>query len=121
MQTVLVVGDSQLTALACGVETIPEGRVSFGFLCIQKATISDLKTEVIHANFPWTPDAVCVCVPVCNVKQAIPQAVQDFDALLAAVCYRWPKVCLLLSFVCFSERLFGSNFPVCIIWRVTCH
>ncbi|XP_075896488.1 uncharacterized protein LOC142897794 [Nelusetta ayraudi] len=94
-KTVLVVGDGQLGALVSGVVNIPEGRVSFGFLCVYKATTSDLKTEVIHANIPWTPDAVCVCVPMCNVKQYIPKAVQDFEALLATVCFRWPKVFVL--------------------------
>lgn len=108
MQTVLVVGDGQLRALINGAVTIPEGRVSFGFLSVHKATLSDLKTELIHANIPWKPDAVCVCIPVCNVKQSIPKAVEDLDSLLAAASYQWPRVCLF-SLVWFSERLLGCK------------
>lgn len=120
MQTVLVVGDDQLRDLVSGVVTIPEGPVSFGFVCVHKANISDLKTEVIHADIPWTPDAVCVCIPVCNGLRSALRAVQDFEALLATVRYRWPRVCLFLSFVCFPKRLLGSNFPMYVIWSVTC-
>lgn len=103
MQTVLVVGDDQLRDLVSGVVTIPEGPVSFGFLCVRKAKISELNTEVMHANIPCTPDAVCVCVPVCNGLRSALKAARDFEALLATVCSRWPRVCLLLSFVCFPK------------------
>lgn len=103
MQTVLVVGDEQLVALVDRTVTIPEGPVAFGFLCVSQATASDLKTEVLHAAVPWTPDAVCVCALGYNVEQGLPKSAQDFEEVLEAARQRWPRVCWTLQFVWFSE------------------
>lgn len=110
MQTVLVVGGDQLRTIIHGIMAKPDGPLSFGFVCVRNATISDLKAEVLHAVVPRTPDAVCMLAPGYNHRQSIPTNLQDFDELLSTVCYCWPRVCLL-SFMVFSERFSCHDFP----------
>lgn len=87
-------GNGQLLPLVEGAVTVPERPVSLGFLC-NKGKTSALKTEVLHAAVPWTPDAVCLCAPGYDDRQSIPATLQDFCVLLSAVCDRWPKVFVL--------------------------
>ncbi|XP_075896489.1 uncharacterized protein LOC142897795 [Nelusetta ayraudi] len=94
-KTVFVVASDQLANLVSDIVTIPEERLSFGFVFVCGGKISDFKTEVLHAVVPRTPDAVCMCAPGYNHRQSIPKNVQDFEELLSAVCYRWPKVFVL--------------------------
>lgn len=75
--------------------SMPKGPVLYSYLSVPGATASEIRTEVLHAAVPFTPDAVCVVATSNNLTQGtFPDACRDFTALLATVCSRWPKVCL---------------------------
>uniref|UniRef100_A0A672I3P1 SGNH domain-containing protein n=1 Tax=Salarias fasciatus TaxID=181472 RepID=A0A672I3P1_SALFA len=80
---VFVVGDSHLRAMVDGYVAVPEGPLCFS-ICL------------LHADLPWTPDAVCVCAPSNDlVSRTVDSAGLDFSALLTTACSFWPKVFVL--------------------------
>ncbi|XP_034017275.1 uncharacterized protein LOC117502346, partial [Thalassophryne amazonica] len=64
---VLVVGASHLRSLADGIVLVPEDHYSFGFMSTPGACADHLRTEVVHAVLPRTPDAVCLIAPGNNL------------------------------------------------------
>ncbi|KAM3598350.1 uncharacterized protein V6R79_016967 [Siganus canaliculatus] len=93
----LVVGDSHLRHLVDGIVPMPEGALAFGMLSVPGGRASQIKTEVLHAEVPQTPDVVCLLAPSNNLtaSQTAEAAGAEFEQLLYAVCERWPKVCVL--------------------------
>lgn len=93
-QFVLVVGDSHLRALVDGFVLMPEGPLSFGFMCTPGATAAHLRTELMAAVVPRQPEAVIVLAPSNNLTagRGLENSSADFAALLKTARSRWSNV-----------------------------
>ncbi|XP_028256443.1 uncharacterized protein LOC114432565 [Parambassis ranga] len=96
---VLLVGDSHLRAIADGIVPImlDKDSMSFGVMCTPGASAAELTAELLHADVPRTPDAVCLLAPSNNLtsSRTFEEAGASFANLVACACSRWPKVCVV--------------------------
>ncbi|XP_061749313.1 uncharacterized protein LOC133547832 [Nerophis ophidion] len=94
-KTVFVIGCSHLRGLVDRDVVLPKVPLSFSFLSVPGGGAADLKTEVGHLQFTWTPDVVCVLAPSNDLGRGPLYAGREFDALLTSVRSRWPNVFVL--------------------------
>ncbi|XP_034035116.1 uncharacterized protein LOC117518167 [Thalassophryne amazonica] len=71
---------------------MPEDRYSFGFMLTPGACADHLRTEVVHAVLPRTPDAVCLIAPGNNLTASTTpeHGGAAFHRYLVTVCNVWP-------------------------------
>ncbi|CAK6977456.1 uncharacterized protein LOC128377494, partial [Scomber scombrus] len=97
---VLLVGASHLRSFADRHVPMPEGCLSFAVMSTPGACAAQLRTEVLNATVPRTPDLVCLMAPSNNLtaSRTVDEGRADFAKLLCTVCTRWPKV-IVMDFV----------------------
>lgn len=71
------------------------------------ASASHLRTELVHATLPRTPDAVCILAPGNNLTTSTTHelAGQEFGKLLISASQRWQNVSNLVDCVYFVQFL----------------
>lgn len=91
----LVIGDQHLKSVVDKVVSMPEGPLSYSFLAVSQATASEIRAELPHADFPFTPDMVCVLATsnsLLSSKVDLVGVAKEFARLLFYVRKRWEKV-----------------------------
>uniref|UniRef100_A0A3Q3NN20 SGNH hydrolase-type esterase domain-containing protein n=1 Tax=Mastacembelus armatus TaxID=205130 RepID=A0A3Q3NN20_9TELE len=103
---VLIVGDSHLRSVVDGVVPMPECRMSFGISSTPGACARELQRELAETVLPRDPSLVCLLAPSNNLtaSRTVDEAAAEFGHLLAYICSRWHKVCVLD----FPPRLAGE-------------
>uniref|UniRef100_A0A8C4FBN1 Uncharacterized protein n=1 Tax=Dicentrarchus labrax TaxID=13489 RepID=A0A8C4FBN1_DICLA len=93
---VLIVGASHLRSIADRIVPMPEGMLSFGVMSTPGACASQRRTELLNADVPRTPDAVCIMDPSNNLTASRTplEAGADFQKLLrslSCLMYTWQQ------------------------------
>uniref|UniRef100_A0A8C6TYW1 Uncharacterized protein n=1 Tax=Neogobius melanostomus TaxID=47308 RepID=A0A8C6TYW1_9GOBI len=94
---VLLVGNSHLRSIVEQHVPMQEGHYSFGFSATPGGGPWHIHRELVETTLPREPALVCLMAP-CNgltTCRTLDQAAREFGQLLAYVCGRWSKVCVV--------------------------
>ncbi|KAG8004752.1 hypothetical protein GBF38_016628, partial [Nibea albiflora] len=111
---VVLVGDSHLRALVDGFVAMPEGPLSFGFMCTPGVTAAHLRTKLVAAVVPHQPDAVIVLAPSNNLTacRGWSNTHLSDNVGMPILAYLWQAACRARA-TCVGRSHLPISSPVC--------